>query len=307
MRPPCELVQREYLPEVRAELSRVLNERGLSQIEIAEKIGTTQAAVSKYLRHRTRPSPLLPFIQPLVKRLADSVLDGSSTSSALVKQVCSVCMSLRIGSEICNRHRENVSSLGEENCIICTELLGGMDHSLSAKSKVLLDIQAAMTIIQSSADFASLVPQVRANLVAAPRGATTVSEVAGIPGRITLVEGVARAVVGPRFGASTHTAELLLDIQAKWPQYRSCLCLSGRDEVVKVARQQGVRIARLTSSESDPNEIARSAIEEQPKRVSGILGIHVPGGVGVEPILYVFGKSAQELGILSSRMGALLA
>lgn len=307
MRPPCELVQREYLPEVRAELSRVLNERGLSQIEIAEKIGTTQAAVSKYLRHRNQPSLLHPYIQPLVERLADSILNGSSTSSALVKEVCSECMSLRIGSEICNRHRENVRSLGEENCIICTELLGGMDHSLSAKSKVLLDIQAAMAIIQSSADFASLVPQVRANLVASPKGATTVSEVAGIPGRITLVEGVARAVLGPRFGASTHTAELLLNIQAKWPQYRSCLCLSGKDEVIKVARHQGVRIARLSSSESDPNKIARSAIEEQPKRVSGILGIHVPGGVGVEPILYVFGKSAQELGVLSSRMGELLA
>ena len=77
--------------------------------------------------------------------------------------------------------------------------------------------------------------------------------------------------------------------------------------MIKVARHQGVRIARLSSSESDPNKIARSAIEEQPKRVSGILGIHVPGGVGVEPILYVFGKSAQELGVLSSRMGELLA
>ncbi len=306
MRPPCELVQREYLPEVRAQLSRVLNGRGLSQTEIAEKIGTTQAAVSKYLRHRTQPSPLLPFIMPLTERLADSILDGSSTSSVLVKQVCSVCMSLRIGSEICTRHRENVSSLGKENCIICTELLGGMDHSLSAKSKVLLDIQAAMTIIQSSANFASLVPQVRANLVASAEGATTVSEVAGIPGRITLVEGVARAVVGPRFGASTHTAELLLKIQSKWPQYRSCLCLSGRDEVIEVARLQDVRIDRLSCSESDPNEIARSAMRGQPKRVSGILGIHVPGGVGVEPILYIFGKSAQELGTLSSRMGALL-
>jgi predicted fused transcriptional regulator/phosphomethylpyrimidine kinase len=181
-----------------------------------------------------------------------------------------------------------------------------MDHLLSAKSRVLLDIQQAMTMIQSSANFASLVPQVRANLVAAPSDATTVSEVAGIPGRITLVEGVARAVVGPRFGASMHTAELLLQIKAKWPRYRSCLCLSGRDELIEVARKQGVKIVALSFSENKPSEIARSAIQGQPKRISGILGIHVPGGVGVEPILYVFGKSAQELGTLASRMGGLL-
>ena len=49
MRPPCEIVQRDFLKAVRTFVARSLRDEGFSQTEIASKMDLTQAAVSKYL------------------------------------------------------------------------------------------------------------------------------------------------------------------------------------------------------------------------------------------------------------------
>lgn len=47
---PCEAVLKGFLPGMKASVSKLLvNEYGFSQTEAAEKLGLTQAAVSKYL------------------------------------------------------------------------------------------------------------------------------------------------------------------------------------------------------------------------------------------------------------------
>ena len=91
MRPPCELVQREYLPILRAELARKLKERGFSQNEIAQNIGVTQAAVSKYLNQPSSKTRLTQLVSSPVTTLVDMITDKSSSSDQIVKEVCSTC------------------------------------------------------------------------------------------------------------------------------------------------------------------------------------------------------------------------
>jgi predicted fused transcriptional regulator/phosphomethylpyrimidine kinase/predicted transcriptional regulator len=267
-------------------------------------MGITQAAVSKYLNQNEGSHQLLPVVTSLTTRLADAISKKSVTGDLLVKEVCATCMSLRIGSDICTMHRDAIPSLGEVNCQICTDLLSGSNPQLTTRASVLEDIQNSLSIIQQSDVFMHLVPQVRANLVACDESASTISEVAGIPGRITIIEERARALVGPRFGASKHTASLLLRMKKSWFHIRACLCISGKSEVLKAAKLLRVKILELSNSETDHNQIAVSATKKLPKlRSKSKVGIHVPGGVGVEPILYVFGSSAAELGKLCEDMG----
>jgi Predicted transcriptional regulator len=50
LRFPSEIVVERFLPTVRATLATELDERGLTQEEIAARLGVSQAAVSQYVR-----------------------------------------------------------------------------------------------------------------------------------------------------------------------------------------------------------------------------------------------------------------
>jgi predicted transcriptional regulator len=50
LRFPSEIVVERFLPTVRAMLATALDDRGLTQEEIAEHLGVSQAAVSQYVR-----------------------------------------------------------------------------------------------------------------------------------------------------------------------------------------------------------------------------------------------------------------
>ncbi|RLF82544.1 phosphomethylpyrimidine kinase, partial [Thermococci archaeon] len=49
MKTPCEFWAEEVMPNLRADIARILYSRGLTQAKIAEYLGITQAMVSKYL------------------------------------------------------------------------------------------------------------------------------------------------------------------------------------------------------------------------------------------------------------------
>lgn len=78
---------------------------------------------------------------------------------------------------------------------------------------VLGNIARAIGLIESSSEFALLVPEVRVNLVYALRGAQGPQEVAGVEGRISVVGGLPRACGKPAFGVSSHMARLILEVR----------------------------------------------------------------------------------------------
>jgi predicted fused transcriptional regulator/phosphomethylpyrimidine kinase/predicted transcriptional regulator len=297
MRPPCEIVQREYLPAVRAQLAQSLKKKGLSQMEISSRLDVTQAAVSKYLNQSLPKTELSEEIGQLVQRLTNMIQNPETKVDTILKELCSACMLSRLGSTLCRTHQNSVNTLKKVNCQICSQLLGGRDDNLSERAIVIGDMQEALGTIESSSSFERIVPQVRANLVVCTLDAKSVEDVAGVPGRITIVGGRAVSLVSPQFGASRHTAEILLNARDIWPKVRACLCISGKPEVVKASSKVGFRVTSIANSESDARKIVdrlRIMMERTDKAVRHP-AIHVPGGFGVEPILYLFGKTAAEL------------
>jgi predicted fused transcriptional regulator/phosphomethylpyrimidine kinase/predicted transcriptional regulator len=294
MRPPCEFVQREYLQTLRIALAHKLRTIGLSQGDISKKMQITQPAVNKYLGMEIPDGPVQNAACNLAYELADGISTSSIRDDELIKEICHTCMNLRIGSHICQLHRKNVSSLSELNCQVCSDLLGGQKMDFTKKAKVVSDMQEALRLIELSSNFPKIIPQVRANLVACDEEASSISDVAGIPGRITSVSGRAHALMGPQFGTSKHTANLLLWAKTMWSHIRACFCISGTEAVIKSARKQKIKIFQTKSPASNYEDIIKLGTDSVGKRRSKIKfpALHVPGGIGVEPILYIFGSSA---------------
>ncbi|TFG34847.1 hypothetical protein EU527_01350 [Candidatus Thorarchaeota archaeon] len=295
MRPPCETVQREFLPSLRAKVSHELKRAGLSQSEIAKKMDLTQAAVSKYLTQSNDRLMLSPEATLVLPNIIELMTSPVLSHDKIVKEVCSACMKSRLSSHVCKLHKLRVSSLRDVDCQICGQLLGGQDEDLTGRAQVIKDMQEAIHQIESCPSFKLVMPQVRANLVSTEGTATNLDEVAGIPGRITLVDGKARAL-SPQFGTSRHTAQLLLLAREQWPEIRSCLCISGAPNVVAAAASSGFQVSSVEQSTNDAEKIIESVkASTKRKKSSTNPAIHVPGGYGVEPILYLFGSSASEL------------
>jgi len=305
LRPPCEIVQREFLPAVRTQLAKALRERGLSQTEISSRLEVTQAAVSKYLNQSDSASELSNEIGDLVQKLANMISNPDTEADAVVKELCSSCMYSRLGSTICRIHQSAVPSLKTANCQICSQLLGKSDGDLVERARVIADMQDALRTIEASTSFERIVPQVRANLVACTLDAADVRDVAGVPGRIAIIGGRAAAIMSPQFGASRHTAEILVKARSIWPRMRACICISGRTDIVEAAIKSGFQVTSIADSESDAARILDSLrkLGKRAGRISEHPGIHVPGGFGIEPILYLFGSTAKELSELCLDVG----
>ena len=72
-----------------------------------------------------------------------------------------------------------------------------------------------------------------------------------------------------------------------------------------VSKRIGFRVVDIEESTSDVKEISASFKSHGIRSMKGNpFGIHVPGGIGVEPILYLFGKSAKKLAELGIDISA---
>ena len=125
MKTLCELMTLEVLPTVRALIARRLVEtHGFSQKTAAEKLGTTQPAISQYKRELrgfktstfSRDQELIKIIDSISKRIADGEIDQQQAAL----EFCDVCRYMRKSGIACKLHRKNNPLL--ESCSICEKL-----------------------------------------------------------------------------------------------------------------------------------------------------------------------------------------
>ncbi len=100
LRPRCELAAKLIVPAVRALVAVRLVERyGMTQVEVARRLGTSQPAVSYYV-HSKRGRALVEALtrdevtQGLIDRLADLVYRGRSPEE-LHLVLCEICRRVR--------------------------------------------------------------------------------------------------------------------------------------------------------------------------------------------------------------------
>jgi len=120
MNPPCIAAVWYLIPAVSAGLAKRLAKEGLSQSQIAAKLGITRAAVSQYISGKRGTELTLgkkskKALDTLAKKLAKPG-SGANDDAVLSLAMCEICAIARKEKVLCGLHRKAGADKG---CKIC--------------------------------------------------------------------------------------------------------------------------------------------------------------------------------------------
>ncbi len=117
MKLPCEIIIWYLLPAIRSTLAKELATLGLSQKEISEKLGISEAAVSQYMKNkRGKKVAFTAEFYELVRNIARQIAP-STPPLEVYRKTCNLCLELRKKAILCDLHRR-IDTVPEE-CDIC--------------------------------------------------------------------------------------------------------------------------------------------------------------------------------------------
>ncbi len=288
----AEVIAESVLPTIRVLLARELRERGLTQRAVAEKLGLSQSAVSKYAQGEIVTRDAVSEderVQELVDELAPGLATGDVRPVQALIEIERLLGRLSgPGDLIADLHEEAVPALRTVEYD-----LNGFDPDRGAleRERVRASVRQGLRMLEHTSGFATLIPHVGSNLVESLQSASDLEGVAGDPGRILDVNGRVEVPGEPEFGVSEYVGGVLLAARVAGSESRAGLNLAFTEETLDALGETGAQSMSLYI-EDQPLEIAvESAIEEQ----SDATVLYHRGAVGVEPIIYLLGPSAVEV------------
>ena len=288
---PSELVVDRFLPTVRAMLATRLSDRGMTQQEIATKLGVTQAAVSKYVsgesggddRFRDHPETVA-----TVDRIADGLAGGEMDGYDALAELLALIRDLEDRGPICELHEEEMPALRGLGCDLCVR---GLDPDVRAERDVLANVRTAARTLASLPEMAAAVPNVGTNVGMALPDARDETDVAAVPGRIYEIGRRIEVPANPEFGASKHVATAVLAAGSIDPEIRGAVNVATDDALLEAARTLGYDPLEFDADYEDRGEHLRDRFAE---RGSVPRVAYHRGAFGIEPITYVFGPTAVD-------------
>lgn len=151
--------------------------------------------------------------------------------------------------------------------------------------------------------FCRLIPEVRTNIAGALHDPKTKSDVAGIDGRITIVNGLPKAAGDIKFGAAEHTARLLLSAKEFENSVNFVMNLRYSPETIKdiqkktdleleeILREKEPRKAR-NKEFSTMQWLIKESINKK-GRIPDL--IWDKGSIGKEPMIRLFAKNSVDM------------
>ncbi|WP_144906625.1 thiamine-phosphate synthase family protein [Halobellus captivus] len=288
---PSEIVVERVLPTIRVCLAGELANRGMTQQEVAEHIGVSQAAVSKYISGDVAVEERIedhPLTAETVTRIAEGFASGHMDGYEALDELLALVRAFEDRGPVCELHEEAMPSLAGLGCDLCVR---GTDERLAAERETLTDVRTAARILATAPGMATYVPNVGTNVGSALPGANDVSEVAAIPGRIYAVDGRVEIPANPEFGASRHVATVVLAAMAQDDGLRGAVNIATDDALLSTARARGLDPMEFDAEYDDRNQrlLDRFASRDVVPRV-----IYHSGAFGIEPITYVLGETAED-------------
>ncbi|GGL70577.1 thiamine-phosphate synthase family protein [Halocalculus aciditolerans] len=286
-----EVVVEEFLPTFRSLLAGELRERGLTQQAVAETLGVSQSAVSKYAQGEVAVNETLAGderVQDLAVRLADGLADGSlSRVGALVEAEVLVRELEAPGEVLARLHESEMPELAEyEGDFRVYDPAG----EVRAREHVLASVRRGVRVLERASGFAALIPHVGSNLVECLPDAAGVEDVAGVPGRIFDVKGRTAVPSDPEFGVSEHVAGVLLAARRGGSDASAALNVAYSPELVEALEDAGHTTVAFDATDDE----ATAAVTEAVERAPDATVVYQTGGFGVEPIVYLLAGSAVD-------------
>lgn len=284
---PSEIVVESFLPGFRLELAQRLDDRGLTQQEIAEVVGVSQPAVSKYVAGDVDVEDVVvddPEFKAAVDEIAEGVSSGEMAEFQLLSRTVDLVRGMMDRGPVCELHEREQPSLRGRGCDICIR-----DAGSAEESAVLHSVRRGVRSLRGLDGVAEHVPAVGTNVVEALEDADDATDVAAVPGRVYVMRGGVHVPAEPEFGASKNVAEVVLAATERAPRVRAGLNVATSDDLLEAFTEAG-----YWTQEFDAGR------EERGSELAAVFGDGVPdvvyhrGAFGVEPVTYVLAETAPD-------------
>ncbi len=288
LRFPSEIIVEQFIPTARAKLAEEMKARGFTQQEIADVLGVTQAAVSRYVRGDVPIAEELSShrkFQRTITRIADGYEKSTIDDYEVLGEFIELIQDFEDRGPICEIHEAEMPALQGLGCDLCVR---GPDTAIQLERETLGDVRNAARLITTNPRVSKLIPNVGANIGAAIEGATTESDIAAIPGRLYTIGDRVEVPANPEFGASQHVATMLLSAHQLDQSIRGAINIRTVDSFLATAREAGFETVAFDASYD--NRAGRLCEIFSEDGVPDI--VYHEGAFGIEPITYVLGASA---------------
>ena len=268
MKLPSEIVVDSFLPTFRSLLASELDDRGFTQQEIADRLGVSQPAVSKYVADEVGVEDAIATderVRDTVERVAEGFDEGTIDEYEALSEVVGLVL----------------RGLGCDLCV------AGGDSSLLVENEVLANVRRAVRRLKTVPGLAAHVPNVGTNVAQALPEPDGTSDVAAVPGRVYAMNGRVHVPANPEFGASKNVAAVTLAAASVDPTKRAALNLATSETLLKATSEAG-----MGAVEFDPDrDRRREALDDA--FADGVPDVaYHRGGFGVEPVAYVIAEDA---------------
>ncbi|MFX0042066.1 MAG: bifunctional hydroxymethylpyrimidine kinase/phosphomethylpyrimidine kinase [Candidatus Hodarchaeota archaeon] len=179
-----------------------------------------------------------------------------------------------------------------------------IDLSLSNNKLIVINqIKEIYNYITQFKEFSQLIPEVRMNISGSLPNATCKEDIAGIEGRITIVNGFPKASGEIKFGVSDHTARLILSAKEFDNSINFVMNLKYDPNWIKLLQENTDLKLEEIIREDQPEKIKKKEFSTMQWLIKDAIDkkgkipdiIWDKGSVGKEPMIRLFGRNAEDM------------
>jgi len=171
------------------------------------------------------------------------------------------------------------------------------------KIGIINQIKEIYSFISKSKNFSRLIPEVRMNISGSLPNATSKKDIAGIEGRITIINGYPQACGEIKFGVSDHTARLILSAKKFDNSINFVMNLKYDIAWIKLIQDNTDLNVQEIIREKQPEKIKNQEFSTMQWLIKETLAntgripdiIWDKGAMGKEPMIRLFGKNAEDI------------
>jgi len=151
--------------------------------------------------------------------------------------------------------------------------------------------------------FIKLIPEVRTNIAGALLDAKTKDDVAGIDGRITIVNNMPKAAGDIKFGVAEHTARLILEVKKFDKSINYVINLKFSPELINTLQKETDLELEEILRENEPEKLKEKEFSTMQWLIKESINkngripdiIWDKGSIGKEPMIRLFGKNSTDI------------
>jgi hydroxymethylpyrimidine/phosphomethylpyrimidine kinase len=190
---------------------------------------------------------------------------------------------------------ETAYSPGRGDVKVVNQMRASFEESYD---EVLLAVRKAVLELENLEGLFRLAPEVGMNICYATADARSLSDVAGVTGRIVKVSDMLRALGAVEYGGSRHMARVVLAALDSNNEMRSAMNIKYRAKTIESIEKAGGFVISSFDREEQPEQSStmewgtKSAIEKA-GRIPDI--IYDEGGIGKEPMIRIIGRDPADV------------